>query len=357
MTSEFNLRGEEFVLDGHDCPLGDYPSVAVPVGNLAGNIVACYTGDGRTQLLEISPGARYVHHNQTTTSTLRGFDPTRHGLFAFDEADVVIYDLGTERAFYSRLLRSSAAFYIEPFYRLSLALETDDSSLIRPLYFSCAKQFIRHAPEFLDGWMQTLASASGLVPPIQRQWLSRLEKPQLERSAAATREAISVPLAKPELPRRGFSVGPEMDELTINRALTVLVLDDPSLKIGRRDAYAAAIQESLGILARPLFLEELTSHRRTPSSREAALVSGLSLPLLEFRNIVLGKEKAVEFLQLSKCSIPANLLLSEVLDSRVYEQFFKRAAVKIRRRLVFTYAEVLSLVGYQGAVASPAWVG
>ena len=167
--------------------------------------------------------------------------------------------------------------------------------------------------------------------------------------------------ALPILRRLGFPVGTEMDATTIDRALTVLALDDPSLKIGAGDAYAAAIQGSLGISVPPLAssvdpLEEPTGYRRAFSSREVATASGLSLPLLEFRNIVLGKDKAVEFLRLSKCRLPADFLLSEVLDSRVYEQHFKRGAVKIRRRLVFTYAEVLSLVGYEGSVASPSWV-
>jgi hypothetical protein len=273
-----------------------------------------------------------------------------------------MYDLGGEREFYSRLLRSSAAFYIELFYRLSLALETNDPSLIKPLYFSCANQFSRHAPEFIDGWMRTVASASFIIESIQHEWLSRLARPPLERSyAAAAREAVSVALSEPEIKRLGVLVGPEMNAVTIGRALDVLALEDPTMQIGAGDAYAAAVRASLGLANLPSTnstdVFQGSTAQSAPSAREVAAASGLSLPLLEFRNIVLGKDRVVEFLRLSKCRISSEVLLRQVLDVRVYEQHFKRRAVKIRRRQVFTYAEVLSLVGYEGTVLSPSWMG
>jgi hypothetical protein len=355
----FSLNGRAFALQGHDCPLGEYPSVAVPIGNLAGQVVAVYSGDGEPQFRPVPVNARYIRHDQTMDSTLRGFDPVRHGLFALNNREVVTYDLGRERAFYSRLLRSSVAFDIEPFYRLSLAIETEDASLMRPLYFSCARHLRRDAPEFSEAWMNAIQIFSPAFEAIRKEWLRRLEMPESELRYGAGAVASSrsmLPLSEPAL-FLSPSFGAGMSSVTISRAIADMALYEPGLQVGA--AYAVAIRTSFGFADTSdglVFLRlDSTELDRVPSPVDVSARSGLSLPYLEFRRIVLSKATAIEFLRLSKSELPARFLSHEVLVPAVYERQFHRPPVKIKRRQVFTYAEVLSLVGYRGTLELPSW--
>ena len=195
VTGGIGLEERIFELAGHDCPLGDYPSIAVPVGKIDGQLVAVYSGEDGATFRPVDQSAKYNRHNRATASTLRDFDPLRHGLFAFNETDIVIYDLGKEKSFCFYLLRSSAAFFIEPFYRLSLAVETAEMSLIRPVYFSCAKHLTRDAPELSESWMKTIQMISPSVEMIQKEWLRRLALPHLNQPS---------PLATVHRPRPNY---------------------------------------------------------------------------------------------------------------------------------------------------------
>jgi hypothetical protein len=73
-----------FELLGHDCPLGEYPSVAVPIGRFQSEFVAVYTSEAGPQFQHVDPDAKFNQHNRVTASMLRGFNPLRHGLFALD---------------------------------------------------------------------------------------------------------------------------------------------------------------------------------------------------------------------------------------------------------------------------------
>jgi hypothetical protein len=244
---DISLSGQSFELRGHDCPLGNYPSVAVPVGTLGGELVAVYAREGEPQFHSVGPDAKYNRHSRITTSTLRGFDPLTHGLFAFNETEVVIYDLGKEKAFYSRLLRYSPAFYIEPFYRLSLAIETDEMSLIRPVYFSCAKHMARDAPEFTEVWMKAIELVSSTVVALRGEWLRRLEEPTRERPiAVGPGTSALAERATDERQRLGPAIGWEMNSVTINRALSSVALEGLDARVFSGGVYATAILASLG---------------------------------------------------------------------------------------------------------------
>src|SRR5690348_2884439 len=104
-----NVENREFALVGHDCPLGSYPSVVVPVGILGKRLVVSYFSPQGPELVSVPEESIYVKHSTRTTLGLLQFDHKRHGLFAFGEQSVVTYNLGQEGEFFASLLSSNEA--------------------------------------------------------------------------------------------------------------------------------------------------------------------------------------------------------------------------------------------------------
>ncbi len=350
MTGDISLKSLDFVLRGHDCPLGEYPSLAVPVGSLQGKLVAVYAAEAGAEFQPVDANAKFAQHSSRTASMLRGFDPLKHGLFAIKETEVLMYETGKEGEFYSRLLRSSAAFSIEPFYRLSLARETGDLSLIRPAFLSCAKQMKREAPEFTEMWLGTVARLGPQLEAVISEWLGAR---RLEWSFAV---AANIKRALPDVVRvADFTVSRE-DAALVARTLGTLASQELDRRVLSGDAYLSAIRASIAFSTEDPLAPVSGDTQRIPSSEDVARISGLSLPLLEFHRIILCKAVLADRIEHSEPDFQAKPFLSELLRAEVYERHFRRPPVKIRRRQVFTYAEVLSLVGYTGAVEWPAWL-
>jgi hypothetical protein len=353
VTANLNLGGANgFELWGHDCPLGVYPSIAVPVGTVGEEVVAVYNGEIGSRFHVVRPDLRYKRHNRLTSSTLQGFDPLRHGLFAFKD-ELVIYDLGQEREFYARLLRHSPAFYIEPYYRLSLAFETEELSLIRPVYFSCIRHMMRDAPEFTDTWTKAAAAARPICEALRNEWLSQTEGPRHQRATATSATAALERGPTPRPWQIPSYIGARMSSASVNRAFDQVALRDLLPRIGPSGPYSKAILISLG------FSESggpAPESEHPPNVEDVARISGLSLPHLEFLNIILSKTTAAQFLRISESGLPNAVLSGELLRPATYERQFGRRAVRIKRRLVLTYAEVLSMVGYHGPLDLPAGI-
>ncbi len=144
----------KFVLVGHDCPLGEYPSIVVPVGKLEGQLVVLYSSPDAPKPVPVSNRSAYVQHSAETTRKLAQFDHKRHGLFAFGEQSVMIYRVGQEGEFFARLLRSSESSALEPFYRFSLARETRQPDLIREAFDECVRQLRSDSPQFAEQWIR-----------------------------------------------------------------------------------------------------------------------------------------------------------------------------------------------------------
>jgi hypothetical protein len=142
-------------LVGHDCPLGVYPSVVVPVLSIEHGLAVAYWSESNvsSELVTIDKDSTFEKHSDETRRVLRDFDHRRHGLFAFSTADIRIYDLATRGVFFGRLLRASEASRIDPFYRFSLARATGDGDLVRRAFFECATLMRKDCPEFADSWM------------------------------------------------------------------------------------------------------------------------------------------------------------------------------------------------------------
>jgi len=404
MTGEIASAAVEFELLGHDCPLGHYPSLVVPVGRLAGGLIAVYTGQSGSQFHPVTSDSQFALHDSTTADMLKHFDPLAHGLFAFKETEIVVYETGKEREFYSRLLRSSAAGSIELFYRLSLALEAGEPSLIRPLFSKCTKQMKRYARDFTEAWMNSLSRLSTQVEEIRTETLPVLRpKPSLATATAAATiaaDASNVLLLKPDLrlsieeaadvvsalrqvvQRELFSRLPGYAYHTAIQTSLGEKLRLHELSIGGGDAYEQgdryhykqdrdyhyAYEEGRRDKLDDGFLHTVEEFYRPhyeqddrlryayeqgyregyrsyiANSLDVARHSGLSLSLLEFNQIILSRDTAVHFLEVAG----QRKLLSfarQMLRSQVYEMHFHRPVVRVNRRQVYTYAEVISLLG------------
>lgn len=154
-----------FVLVGHDCPLGEYPSIVVPVGKLGEQLVILYSLAESSEIVPISSSSKYVSHSAETARALAGFDHRLHGLFAFNEHSVVLYEIGKEAQFFDRLLRSPMAATIEPFYRFSLAKACGKMDLIKEAFDKCLRQLHSDSPEFEEAWLQ--ANDIEVLEPIE----------------------------------------------------------------------------------------------------------------------------------------------------------------------------------------------
>src|SRR5258708_14416634 len=119
-----------FVLVGHDCPLGEYPSVVVPVGTVGQQLVVLYNSPTGPELVPVSNESEYAKHSVETTRMLSDFDGSKHGLFALGEQSVLMYLHGQEAAFFANLLRSGDLVFIDPLYRFSLAKDARQHDLI-----------------------------------------------------------------------------------------------------------------------------------------------------------------------------------------------------------------------------------
>lgn len=138
----------EFTLAGHDCPLGAYPSIVVPVGRVGRSLVVAYLiSDHTVRLEDVDPDSRYEEHVGATIRALADFDYRKHGLFAFSKEDVRLFTLDREKAFFKDLLLSPRAIEIDVFYRLSLSLMTGEKDLVEKAFRQCENAVRSELPE------------------------------------------------------------------------------------------------------------------------------------------------------------------------------------------------------------------
>ena len=152
--SGMSNENAKFVLVGHDCPLGEYPSVVIPVGKLGEHLVVLYSSPNGPQLVNVPAESAYVHHSAETTQKLAEFDYKLHGLFAFGEQSVTTYVGGREGAFFGHFLRSSESQAMDLFYRFSLATESGEEDLIKQAFGDCVRKLESDSPEFADQWIK-----------------------------------------------------------------------------------------------------------------------------------------------------------------------------------------------------------
>jgi superfamily II DNA or RNA helicase len=149
--SDGNIK---FVLVGHDCPIGGYPSIVVPVGKVGEQLVVLYSAPDGPEVVPVSNEAAYVRHSEGTIDELAEFDDKRHGLFAFSEQSLMLYNAGKEGDFFAELLKSAEGAAIEPFYRFSLAKEARQPDLIKEAFEECVRRLRSDSPQFEVNWIK-----------------------------------------------------------------------------------------------------------------------------------------------------------------------------------------------------------
>jgi hypothetical protein len=155
LNSHMKNKNANFVLMGHDCPLGVYPSIVVPVGKGDHGLVVAYVGDDSVLLEEVDPNARYERHSDDTVRTLSGFDYAKHGLFALSANDIRIFAFDQIQAFFTDLLQSPEAEEIDIFYRFSLALVSKRKALIENAFARCVVRMRSECPEEIaEDWVR-----------------------------------------------------------------------------------------------------------------------------------------------------------------------------------------------------------
>lgn len=98
-------KSPEFILLGHDSPLGRYPAPVVPVGLLNGQLVALYPGGSPSPGVEpVDETQSYVHHDRRLRKALIHFDYRIERLFAFTRVRVISYPIAAERQFFQKVL-------------------------------------------------------------------------------------------------------------------------------------------------------------------------------------------------------------------------------------------------------------
>ena len=132
-----NLMSEAFKLIGHDCPLGQYPALVVPIGYLKEELVAILIASDGICYEQIPPDSDYQQHSEDVIARTNPFDPEQHRLFAINKEDVRSYEFEDEALFFKKLLKDTGFSSERPFLRYTLAKQTGDTQSIVGEFKSC----------------------------------------------------------------------------------------------------------------------------------------------------------------------------------------------------------------------------
>jgi len=128
---------ETFKLIGHDCPLGSYPSLVVPIGEFKGNLVAVLITSDDICYETIPFESDYLKHSKNIIDNTNPFDTKKHGLFAVNEQDVRRFEFEDETNFFKQFLEDSEFSVERPFFRYTLAKKTGNIQLVLTEFKSC----------------------------------------------------------------------------------------------------------------------------------------------------------------------------------------------------------------------------
>ncbi|HZS53232.1 MAG TPA: ATP-binding cassette domain-containing protein [Bryobacteraceae bacterium] len=193
--------------------MGCYPGPVVPIGRLAGRLVAIYhSEDGETEAIEIADRAKFVVHDAGLAATLSSYNAATELLFASSPAKVEAYQLRYEKVDLLRFRHYSE----DPFYRLTLSSATDSLETIKQDVKACLQKILVSAPDLAPSWYadwrQKLGDRYpsvelptdfgefvGLLPPVSTSYAS------VQRGAlTAVSQQSSVPLARLEQVHKVF---------------------------------------------------------------------------------------------------------------------------------------------------------
>lgn len=140
----------KFELVGYDRPLGRYPSPARPIvknPSYTNDIeyLAVYLDDDLQMDSEpVHPKSKFIKLSPTQKQkfNLNNFDCRKHRLFAVSKSVIRFYNPLYEKCFFGGLLSDEDFSREDPFFRISLAKEVRDQSLLNRELDS-AEQYLR----------------------------------------------------------------------------------------------------------------------------------------------------------------------------------------------------------------------
>jgi len=139
----------KFQLLGHDCPIGCYPAPVVPIGKLAGRLVAIYhSEEGQPEAVEIVGGRKFVMHDRPLTAALSSYNASTDLLFVLSPREVEFYNSRYEKVDLLRFRESCE----DPFSRLALSSATDSLQIIEHDVRACLQNILISAPELAPHW-------------------------------------------------------------------------------------------------------------------------------------------------------------------------------------------------------------
>ena len=149
-------QNSTFEIVGHNCLLGEYPSLVTPIGKLEGTdtFVAIYLkSDKQNITLEpISKEASFTRYSKEVRESLKNFDYKEDVLFATSDSEVEYYPVQEEKEFFRKLLRNQEFSAGNPFLRLTFAEYTKDFLLVYREITACENYFKEHDPETIPLW-------------------------------------------------------------------------------------------------------------------------------------------------------------------------------------------------------------
>jgi hypothetical protein len=169
-----------FRLIGHDCPVGSYPSVLVPVLVTGDQLFVAYHGPTEPELVAIPPDALFEKHGAQTAVRLSGFNYLTDGLFGFSRDDLQFFPYSDARRFFADILSSPRLAHVDPFYGLSLALASRDRGYVRTQFDRCVDRMALLEEVLAERWYfgasARIANAlpTIILPPSYRDALHAL---------------------------------------------------------------------------------------------------------------------------------------------------------------------------------------
>jgi hypothetical protein len=140
---------------GYDCPLGTYPSPAVPIicNLFNGQYKAVYLDDNlKIHTDPVLRKAKFSKLSITIKKKLKEFDYRKHRLYAISESNVDFYETHKEKEFFIQLLEDKNFSKDNPFVRVSLAEETGEQYIFRRELQNYEQYLEKHDPNLLPFW-------------------------------------------------------------------------------------------------------------------------------------------------------------------------------------------------------------
>lgn len=261
----------DFVLLGHDNPLGRYPAPVIPVGQLNGDLVAIYPGGAGATPEQVQGDCLYVSYQDALRRKLKDFNYRTDRLFAYHESDVTFFPSEHEKDFLKDFLLHSKWDREDSFLRLLLAKQTGDLPLIVREMGVCAQILLEEAPSFVQRWC-----ASELVEVYPQIDLRRIAR-EMDIIGPAGLAGETKPLILIADDDRAIVEAYKHYLENAGYAVSVAYDGDEALEKVRREVPRLILLDI--VMPKKSGVEVLEELRRDPSSKEIPVIVMTGAPL------------------------------------------------------------------------------